>query len=80
MKVRLKAGAAPIVFGAFSAPSHPHYFEVPRLFTAGALRAIEAGQLEYAPREEPAAPAPAPARATRVDPKGFPARRPARSR
>jgi hypothetical protein len=76
MKVRLKEGAAPITFGAYSAPSHPEYFNVPANYTTGALRALEAGQLEYAPREAAALP-PVPV-AAKIDRRGFAARKPAR--
>lgn len=75
MRVRLKEGAPPITFGCFLAPSHPAYFDVPRGYEAGARMALEAGQLEYAPRAEAAAPPLAPAK---VDRKGYAARRPAR--
>lgn len=77
MRVRLKAGASPITFGCFSAPPHPAYFDVPRGYDAGARMALEAGQLEYAPRAEAAVAPPAPV-AAKVDRKGYAARKPAR--
>lgn len=74
MKVRLKEGSPPITFGTFCSPSHPEYFIVPDGYDVGAVLALEAGQIEYAPREAAAVVPPLPAK---VDRKGFAARKPA---
>ena len=75
MKVRLKEGCAPIVFGSFLAPAHPEYFEVPSNYTTGARRHIDDGKLEYAPREAAAV---APLAPAKIDRKGFASRRPSK--